>query len=95
VKLTDEFLKDLLADYQQYGAGAIRSMRQEAPVKYCILLSNLLPKEIAVDINETKLDEMSVDQINDLIETVQKLIGARTAEVEDGGRENTSLQKVH
>ncbi len=93
--LTNEFLKDLLSDYSQNGAGAIKIMRQEQPTKYCIMIANLLPKELSMDITETKLDGMTDEQINDLIDTVQRLIGIRVAEAERDSREDTDRPKIH
>ncbi len=81
--LTNKFLEDLSTVYQETGIGAIRSFRQEDPVKFCIMIANLLPKDISVDITENKLNELSDDQINELIERIQILIGSRLAEVED------------
>ncbi len=85
--LTNKFLEDLSTVYEETGIGAIRSFRQEDPVKFCIMIANLLPKDISVDITENKLNELSDDQINELIDRVQQIIGGRLAEVEDRSRD--------
>jgi hypothetical protein len=78
VQLTDSFLKDLMADYQQNGAGAIKIMRQEQPVKYCIMISSLLPKELSVDITENKLNELPTEQIDAAIDELTDALRRRT-----------------
>ena len=75
--LTNEFLKDLLADYQEFGAGAIRVMRQEQPVKYCIMIANLLPKDISVDITENKLNDLPTPEVDAVINELTDALGRR------------------
>src|SRR5258708_4239512 len=89
--LTNQFLTDLLADYQDKGAGAIRSLRQENPSKYCIMIANLLPKEISMDIaNESKITEMTDEQVNELIARLESSIRERVAETDCGSEEGTA-----
>ena len=68
--LTSEFLADLLADYKEHGQGAIKIMRQEQPTKYCIMIANLLPKDISVDITENKLNELPTAEVEAAIESL-------------------------
>lgn len=93
--LTTAFLRDLLADYEQNGAGAIKLMRVEQPTKYCIMISTLLPRNLEIDITETKLDGMTDEQINELISNVERIIGSRINEAEKGSREDTERPKIH
>jgi hypothetical protein len=68
--LTNRFLTDLLTVYEKDGIGAIRSMRQENPTKFCIMVANLLPKDISLDITENKLNELPDADLDSLIDRV-------------------------
>lgn len=87
VRLTERFLEDLQLVYNETGIGAIRTMRQEDPTKFCLMIAGLLPREMSIDVSENRLNELSDDQINELIERVQQIIGGRLAEAEIGSRD--------
>jgi hypothetical protein len=76
--LTGAFLEDLLADYKANGMGAIKIMRMEQPTKYCIMIANLLPKDISVDITENKLNELPTEQVDAVIEELAESLRKRT-----------------
>jgi hypothetical protein len=78
VQLTDAFLKDLKADYEQNGPGAIKLMRMEQPTKYCILIASLLPKELSIDITENKLNELPTEKIDAAIDELTDALRRRT-----------------
>ncbi len=75
--LTNEFLSDLLKDYQEHGVGAIKTMRQEQPVKYCIMIANLLPKDINLDITENKLNELPTPEVDRVIDELTESLRRR------------------
>jgi hypothetical protein len=96
ILLSTKFLEDLLTIYQETGIGAIRSMRQEEPTKFCIMLANLLPKEISMDIaNESKITEMTDEQVNELIVRLESTIRERTAEAESGSEAGPARPAIH
>lgn len=44
-KLGEEFLKTLLADYNEHGANVIAQVREEKPADYIKVIASILPKE--------------------------------------------------
>jgi hypothetical protein len=75
--LTDDFLKALNEVWKEEGIGAIRNMFRDNPTKACILVANLLPKEFDIMV-ENKLQEVSDDELERLIETVRERRSAFT-----------------
>jgi hypothetical protein len=61
VKLGEQFLSDLLADWAEHGADAIRKMREEKAADYVKTVAATLPKELNVKVSE--LDELSDEQL--------------------------------
>jgi hypothetical protein len=55
-KLTEDFLLDLRDAWSQYGAGALARCAEEEPAQFCRIISNLLPK----DVNLNMTAEISV-----------------------------------
>lgn len=45
-KLGEAFLKEMLADFEEYGAGVIAAVRDEKPDQYLKVVASILPKEI-------------------------------------------------
>ena len=76
--LTGAFLEDLLADYKEHGQAAIKLMRMEQPTKYCIMIANLLPKDISVDITENKLNELPTEQVDAVIDELTESLRKRS-----------------
>jgi hypothetical protein len=64
-KLGKRFLDDCLADWEEHGAAAIRIMRIEDPVKYCMMMASILPKEI--DVTSTAVAELTDDELDRII----------------------------
>lgn len=60
-KLGEEFLNDLLADWEQHGAATIAQVREERPHEYLKVTASILPKELNVKVSE--LDELTDDQL--------------------------------
>lgn len=61
IRLNEAFLKDVLSDWEAYGAAAIASARVERPHDYLKLVTGLFPKELNVRVNA--LDELSDEQL--------------------------------
>lgn len=71
-KLSEEFLADLLADWQQGGVAALKEARANKPTEYCKLVASLVPKEITV---KNDLSEFSDEQLAALGELAASLLG--------------------
>jgi hypothetical protein len=50
--LREAVFKDLLADWEAHGKGAIEAFRAERPHDYVKVVAGLLPKELNVTVNE-------------------------------------------
>jgi ribulose bisphosphate carboxylase small subunit len=60
-KLGELFLSELMADFEEHGAQAIKDMREEKPGDYVKVVAATLPKELNVKVSE--LDDLSDDEI--------------------------------
>ncbi len=60
-KLGEQFLSDLMADWDAHGAAAIKDMREEKPGDYVKVVAATLPKELNVKVSE--IDELSDEQL--------------------------------
>lgn len=61
VRLGEQFLSDVLVDWGEHGAQAIRDMRDKNPGDYCKMVAATLPKELNLKVSE--LDELTDDQL--------------------------------
>jgi hypothetical protein len=76
-KLSQRVFDDILADWQQHGAVAIRQMRMEDPGAYVRVVVSTLPKEFLVEAVHSDLDD---DQLDDLIDHMKaRLLEQRAA----------------
>ena len=63
-KLCRAVLEDLMADWQEGGAAAIKMMRMEKPAEYVRVMCSILPKEFffehspVTDLDDAELDHM-------------------------------------
>ena len=57
-KLCRAVLEDLMADWAEGGAAAIKIMRIENPSGYCKMMGSILPKELIFDQGDAELDHM-------------------------------------
>jgi hypothetical protein len=70
-KLTGRFLEDLLREWQEGGAAALKICRIEEPTRFCQIVASLQPKEFQV---ETLLSDASETEIDNLIESIRERI---------------------
>ena len=73
-KLCRAVLEDLLADWAEGGAAAIKMMRIERPAKYVRVMCSILPKEMLFENTATELDD---DQLAELIGHIREQLLAR------------------
>src|SRR6516165_11536075 len=77
-RLTTMLLNALVADWEQFGPGAIKIMRVERPAEYCKLVASLVPKELLIQ--ESALGDMSDDELVENLAVIRRL-RARAAAV--------------
>lgn len=70
-KLGEQFVTDMLADWEEHGPAAIKEVRQTKPDAYLKVIAMILPRDLNVNINS--MDSLSDEQ---LIERVRSLDAA-------------------
>ena len=64
-KISEAFLKDLAAEWEQSGPAALKVMVHEEPGNFVKVVAALLPKEF--EITDSRLTELSDEEIDGLI----------------------------
>jgi hypothetical protein len=77
-KLCKSVLEDLLADWAEGGAAAIRMMRIERPAEYVRVMVSILPKELILDQGMDNIDDDALDEL--LAGLHQRLLEVRERE---------------
>ena len=67
LRLSEKFLESVLRNFDEYGEDAVKLMVRTEPIKFCIMLASLLPKEIGVSVDHNILSEMPDNELEDLI----------------------------
>lgn len=49
-RLSNALIEALAADFEEYGAGAIKILRAESSGEYCRLAASLVPKEVGIEV---------------------------------------------
>jgi hypothetical protein len=62
-KLCRAMLDDLMADWLEGGAAAIKIMRIEEPSQYCKMMASILPRELWLDSSASELDDSELDAL--------------------------------
>jgi len=70
-KITTHLLNVLCKDFQENGEAVVKICRIEKPVEYLKIVASLLPKELQV--SDTKLCDLSDDEIAQLLAQVREL----------------------
>lgn len=60
-KLGEQFLADVLNEWETHGATAISDMREKNPGDFCKMVASLLPKDVNLNVNN--LSELSDDEL--------------------------------
>lgn len=60
-KLGEQFLTDMLADWEENGPAAIKAVREEKPDAYLKVVASILPRELNVRVNE--FDDLTDEQL--------------------------------
>lgn len=64
-KLGEHFITALQADWEEHGAAAISTVRQERPHEYLKVVASILPKELNVRVDP--LEEMDDDELTAIL----------------------------
>jgi len=83
--ISEAFLKDLYAEWQESGAAALKVMAKEDPSNFVRVTAALLPKEF--EISDNRLADINDEELDVLINRLRA--GLRTAVVEYAGERET------
>ena len=87
-KIADQFLKDLLEEWNVGGRDAMKIARVNDPVRFCVMVANQLPKELEIAVGP--LNEISDQELELFIEHVrERIAGSLSAGTDD--REDKTL----
>jgi len=76
-KLGEDFLSALQADFAEHGPSTIVKVREERPHEYLKVIAGILPKEL--NVNTSRVEEMSDDELADGIAALQSILAAQAA----------------
>lgn len=76
-KLGEDFLSALQADFEAHGPATIVKVREERPHEYLKVIAGILPKEL--NVNTSRVEEMSDDELADGIAALQSILAAQAA----------------
>jgi hypothetical protein len=73
-RLSERFIADLQAEWEQHGPSTLRIARIERPVEFCKMVASILPKEF--EISDTRMKDLSDDELDFLIGLASKRLGS-------------------
>ncbi len=73
VKLAEDFLADIHADWQEHGIKAIERVREEKPDIYLKVVASILPKDLNLNVN--KYEHLTDEQLRARIRELDAVIG--------------------
>ena len=59
-KLSNDFLTDAYAEWQEHGRAALQAMAKTEPAKFCQMVANLLPKEAVLQDERVQISEIKL-----------------------------------
>ncbi len=93
VKLGEQFLSDLMADWDEHGAQAIKDMREEKPGDYVKVVAATLPKELNVKVSE--IDELTDEQLARQLAAIASQLARAGIEIGQGATEAIPPQSLN
>lgn len=81
-KLGEEFLQDMLSDWEEHGKAVIEAVRASKPDQYLKVVASILPKELNVKVNE--LDELTDDQLARQLRAIATQLAAAGLDISAG-----------
>ena len=53
-RLSEFFLRDVLADWERHGTSALKAVRESDPASYCLMIVKLLPKDVTHNVSASQ-----------------------------------------
>jgi hypothetical protein len=53
-RLSELFLRDVLADWERHGTSALKAVRESDPASYCLMIVKLLPKDTTLNVSASQ-----------------------------------------
>jgi len=79
--ISEAFLTDLLAEWKESGAAALKVMAKTDQSNFVKVTAALLPKEL--DISDSRLSEMSDSELDEAIEYIKRQIAERAVAIRE------------
>jgi len=87
-KLSEQFVADIHADWEEHGAGVIREVRETKPTEYLKVVAGVITKDVSVTVRD--YDELSDDELAfQFAEAAARLAGGPSA----GGRDGAARRR--
>lgn len=74
-KLTEEFIEALAEDFAKHGQAVIKTVREEDPGAYLRTIASLVPKQAALELTRSPLEDLTDDQVEDQIARLSAQLG--------------------
>lgn len=91
-KLGEEFLQDMLSDWEENGKAVIEAVRAEKPDQYLKVVASILPKELNVKVNE--LDDLTDEQLARQLRAIAAQLAAAGLDISAGGGQAGTPQQA-
>ena len=82
LRLSEKFLESVLRNFDEYGEDAVKLMVRTEPIKFCIMLASLLPKEIGLQIQDNRLADLDDTELDNLIDKLRNNVAATVSTLE-------------
>jgi hypothetical protein len=69
-KLSEQFLANLLADWEQNGPAAIARVREQSPAVYVRIVASLVPKQFMLRDERDPLEDLSEEELRERLAAV-------------------------
>jgi hypothetical protein len=87
-RLSTAFLKALADDFEADGIEAIRICRVERPHEYLRVIAHLMPRDMNLEITDSRLQEISDNELDSLIDLARQ---RRAINLNPNGREDQTV----
>lgn len=86
-KLGEQFVADILADWEENGPEAIKAVRATKPDAYLKVIAMILPRDLNVNINnmDQLTDEQLIERVRSLDAAIRPFLALEGAGRVDGG----------
>lgn len=88
-KLTEQFVADIYADWQEHGVQAIKDVRDKSPTDYLKVVAGVITKDVAVTVRD--YDDLSDEELADQFARASARLARGHA---FGGRDGAARGKV-